>query len=116
MADVSDKSSPEQLFKDKLEQLMIAEFSEISKRYESYDPKTRSVLFLDKLHLVSNFIAVAIAASEIDNIERREQDRQKYKENNSSFTPDRSRVEAMKRAADAFKKELNALEKYVCSD
>src|SRR5438874_7828441 len=99
--------------KEKLEQFMVVEFSEISKRYEKYDPKTRSLMFLDKLHLISNFIAAAIAIDEIDTMDRQERETSNSvnPSNISRFesTSNISRFAALKVASDAFKTEINAL-------
>ena len=114
-----------QTTKEKLEQFMIVEFSEISKRYEKYTFKKSIAkfkrfrfcntffksIFLDKLHLISNFIATAIAIDESDTMARQE------KENSNSVNMSNiSRFEALKLASNAFKTEINALEKYVMSE
>jgi len=96
-----------QQMRNKLEQFLISEFSEISKRYENYDPKTRSLLFLDKLHLIANFIATAIVSDEIDNLARRE------KEQSDSCNNQTTKFEALRLASNVFKNEINALEKHI---
>lgn len=105
-------------FDESIKKFVLEQFSNISKRYESYDPRTRSLMFLDKLHLALAVISSAYltdeASSRINqnrchcsgqcNCSEERQDRIKSAE---------LRCQHLRNAFDVVKKELDAIEKYI---
>ena len=107
--------------RENIEKFVLEQFNETLKRYESYDQKTRSILFLDKLHLCLAFIMNIIASEESQRIEREEAEEaaENAKSNcgnvvKSKKTESRKlQCEQLKKTFELIKNELNALEKHV---
>jgi hypothetical protein len=97
---------------DIMRDCLLQQFNETSKRYENYDPKTRSLILIDKLYLMSNMINCIASVSEVDEIAEKRKQKFANCESESLIT---ARYSLIKGATQLLKNEIEALEKYVLS-
>lgn len=100
-------------FDESMKKFLSEQFANITKRYENYDPKIRSLMFLDKLHISLSALMTLILTEENPKIGNIEKDQCTEENKQKKINRIKLESEQLRNVFNVIKTELDALENYI---